>query len=115
VSSHARGLEAEQRAASFLETMGMRILERRYRSRAGEIDLVARDGETVVFIEVKARGSAAFGLPEEAVGRAKQKRLVRAAEAYLALRGLHASPARFDVVAVTPEGLRHLADAFRVS
>ena len=115
MSSAARGLEAEQQAASFLENLGMRILERRYRCPLGEIDLVAKDGETVVFVEVKARRSTAFGLPEEAVGFAKQRRLARAAEAYLAFRGLHDSPARFDVVAVTPEGIRHLTDAFRAS
>ena len=113
MSNAARGLEAEARAAAFLEAAGMRILERRYRSLVGELDLVALDGDTVVFVEVKSRRSAAFGLPEEAVGPAKQRRLARAAEAYLALRGLTASPARFDVVAITPEGIRHLEDAFR--
>ncbi|MCX5788146.1 MAG: YraN family protein [Elusimicrobia bacterium] len=115
MSNTSRGLEAERQAAAFLENLGMRILERRYRSPLGEIDLVAKDGETVVFVEVKARRSLAFGLPEEAVGFAKQRRLARAAEAYLALRGLDASPARFDVVAITPAGIRHLADAFRAS
>ena len=107
------GLKAEQEAARLLEASGMVILDRRYRSRAGEIDLVARDGRAVVFVEVKARSSAAFGVPEEAVDRRKRRRLARSAAAYLAERGLGNAPARFDVVAITPEGIRHLADAFR--
>lgn len=109
------GLEEEARAARFLESCGLVILDRRWRSRAGEIDLVARDGVAVVFVEVKARTSAAFGGPEAAVDGAKRRRLTRAAEAYLADKGLSESPARFDVVAVTPEGIRHIADAFRPS
>ena len=107
------GLEAEREAARFLEASGLVILDRRYRTRLGEIDLVARDGAEVVFVEVKARSSDSFGGPEAAVDRAKRKRLARAAQAYLTLRGLGDAPARFDVVAVTPDGIRHLADAFR--
>lgn len=107
------GLEAEREAARYLEISGLVILDRRWRSLAGELDLVARDGASVVFIEVKARSSDAFGGPEAAVDGAKRRRLARAAQAYLAERGLDDSPARFDVVTVGPQGVRHLIDAFR--
>ncbi|MBI4424453.1 MAG: YraN family protein [Elusimicrobia bacterium] len=107
------GALAEGRAAAFLESLGLTVLHRRFRCRAGELDLVARDGETIVFVEVKARGGDAFGSPEEAVDGPKRRRLARAAAVYLAQRGLAEAPARFDVVAVTPEGIRHLPDAFR--
>ncbi|MBI4346380.1 MAG: YraN family protein [Elusimicrobia bacterium] len=107
------GLAAEARAATYLEGRGFTILERRYRTVAGELDLVARDRGEIVFVEVKARSSSSFGGPEAAVDFRKQRRLTRAAESYLALHGLSDAPARFDVVAVTPEGIRHLADAFR--
>lgn len=107
------GLAAESSAAAFLEGLGFTILERRFRSKSGELDLVAQDGSEIVFVEVKARAGDAFGGPEGAVTAAKQRRLVRAATAYLAFRGLSEEPARFDVVAVTPEGIRHLPDAFR--
>lgn len=109
------GLEEESRAARFLESCGLVILDRRWRSVAGEIDLVARDGASVVFVEVKARASAAFGGPEAAVDGPKRRRLARAAEVYLSEKGLAECPARFDVVAVTPEGIRHVVDAFRPS
>lgn len=107
------GAAAEAEAARYLEGRGFRILERRYRTRAGELDLVAHDGREIVFVEVKARAAESFGGPEEAVDLRKQRRLARAASAYLAIKGLSEEPARFDVVAVTPEGIRHLADAFR--
>ena len=107
------GLAAEGRAAEFLQSRGFKILERRFRSKAGELDLVAQDGGELVFVEVKARSSEAFGGPEGAITADKRRRLCRAAAAYLAFRGLEEHPARFDVVAVTPEGIRHLPDAFR--
>ncbi|MBI5202615.1 MAG: YraN family protein [Elusimicrobia bacterium] len=107
------GLAAEGRAAEYLRNRGYRILERRFRTKAGELDLVAEDGEEIVFVEVKARASGDFGGPEGAVTGEKQRRLVRAAEFYLSLRGKEEAPSRFDVVAVTPEGIRHHPDAFR--
>ncbi len=111
--SSARGAEAERRAAEYLLARGFSILDRCFRAAGGEIDLVARDGGSVVFVEVKARSSNAFGGPLAAVTRDKRRRLARAAASYLALRGLSEAPARFDVVAVTPLGIEHVADAFR--
>ena len=77
-----------------------RILGRRVRSRLGEIDVVARDGKVLVFVEVKTRRGHRFGTPLEAVDHRKQKKLTRLALAYAARRGWSESPIRFDVVGV---------------
>jgi putative endonuclease len=98
-STHARGRAAEQAAAAWLATQGYQILERNVVNHAGEIDLVARDsGGVLCFIEVKARATATFGPAIAAVGPAKRRRLSRAAVLHLALRGLHDTPCRFDVL-----------------
>jgi len=116
----ALGLRGEEEARRLLERKGFRILAARFRSRLGEIDLVAEDGETLVFVEVKTRLSSACGPPEESVTAAKQRRLVRMAETFLMARGLHGRDCRFDVVAVDAREdgrleARHIPDAFRAS
>jgi putative endonuclease len=94
----------------------MRILARNYRCRAGEIDVVAEDRGTVVFVEVKERGGDSHGSAVEAVTPGKRRKVVRAARLYAALHGLSDAPARFDVVAIDwgQEGplVRHFAGAF---
>ena len=102
------GIAGEDLACEELEKRGYEILARRYRVAAGEIDVVARDGETLVFVEVKARTSHEFGSAAEAVTSGKQRKLVRLATGYLAEHKLHDCPCRFDVVAIhldngTPE------------
>jgi len=112
------GRGAEEAAARFLEARGMRIVGRAFRTRAGEIDLVARDGDVLVFVEVKARASLSWGRPAEAVGWRKRARMERAARFYLMRHALHPEPpCRFDVVEVLarpgePWTFRHLPDAF---
>ena len=83
---------------------GYRIVARRYRVRGGEIDLVARDGATLVFVEVKARESHEFGAAAEAVTPTKQMRLTRLAGEYLVRHRLQDCPCRFDVVAIHFDG-----------
>jgi putative endonuclease len=111
-----RGASGEDLACASLERIGLRILERNFRCRAGEIDVIARDGDTVVFVEVKERGSLSHGQAVEAVTAAKRLRVVRAARIYAATRGLSEAPLRFDVVGIdwTPEGprVRHERGAF---
>lgn len=97
----ALGLEGETRACRALEARGYRILQRRYRTRFGELDIVARHDQTVVFVEVKTRRGRNFGDPAAAITAEKQRRLVAMAVDYLARHGLSRTPARFDVVAVT--------------
>lgn len=110
---HALGIEGEEAAARHLESMGLRVLERRWRCRAGEIDLVAEDGDVLVFVEVKARGGEGFGSPAESVTPAKRRRLATLATWFLAERKSHERRCRFDVVEVLGPEIRHLADAWR--
>ena len=87
-----------------LEQRGYAILARRYRTRYGEIDIVARDGGITVFVEVKARATTEFGSAAEAVTPWKQRRLSRMALDYIARHGLDLQPCRFDVVAIDGAG-----------
>lgn len=112
------GRRGEAIAARFLRRRGYRILAGSSRLAPGEIDLIARQGSTIVFVEVKTRKSQQTGHPVEAVGPEKQRRLTRLAVTFLKQHGLLEAPARFDVVAVTwPEDQRqptieHFVDAF---
>jgi putative endonuclease len=95
------GKSGENFACLELERRGYAILERRFRTRHGEIDVIARDGETLVFIEVKARRSGRFGPPAEAVGFQKRQKLMLMASSYIFARRLANARCRFDVVSVT--------------
>jgi putative endonuclease len=94
------GKKGEELAAVYLAEAGYRIVERNYRCVFGEIDIVAWEGETLVFAEVKSRRSEAYGPPQLAVGREKQKKISKIALHYLSEKHLRHCPARFDVVAV---------------
>jgi putative endonuclease len=94
-----RGEPAENLAAAFLESEGLRILERNYRCKLGEIDLIAKSGATLVFVEVRARASEAFGGAAASITAAKRGRIVRAARHYLA-RHQPEPACRFDVVLI---------------
>ena len=94
------GKTGEDLAVEELTAQGYAILERRYRTRYGEIDIVARDGGTIVFVEVKARATAEFGTAAEAITPYKQRRLASMAVDYLARNHLTDQPCRFDVVAI---------------
>jgi putative endonuclease len=97
-----RGESAELLAASFLCSHGLEISERNYRCRFGEIDLIARDGTTLVFVEVRQRQSEHFGGAAESITAAKRTRLIAAARHYLARRR-SIPPCRFDVVLIRGE------------
>lgn len=97
-----RGRAAEQQAAAFLAARGLQEIERNYRVRGGEIDLVMRDGEHLVFVEVRYRSRSDFGGAAASVTAAKQARLALAAQHYLQQRG-NRTPCRFDVVALAPD------------
>jgi putative endonuclease len=103
ISRRSRGAEGERAAVKFLERRGYRIVASNYRSKLGEIDLIADDKGTLVFIEVKYRASDAFGGPAEAITSAKQARLARLAQHYLVTRRLGNRPCRFDAVLITGE------------
>jgi putative endonuclease len=96
----ALGKTGEDLACRELTRRGYEILARRWRLRAGEIDIIARDGHTIVFVEVKARVGGDFGAPAEAVSRAKQRRIAQLAAMFLARNRLSDCRCRFDVVSV---------------
>lgn len=96
----ALGKHGEDLACGELERRGYAIIARRYRSRGGEIDVIARDGETIVFVEVKTREDLAFGGGADAVTAFKRRRIVQVAEDYLARHHRADCRCRFDVVAI---------------
>jgi putative endonuclease len=110
------GRRGEQVAARHLKRCGYLILARNYRAAGAEIDLVALDGSTLVFVEVKFRAGSGFGTPGEAVDLKKRERIRRAARGFAEWRGVPDLPARFDVVALSGAGrfsrLELIKDAF---
>lgn len=110
------GSRGEQLAADFLISLGYGILHRNYRRKFGEIDIIAKDGKTLVFAEVKTRSSSLFGAPAAAVTRKKQQQISRVAEDYLARNDLFHLAARFDVLSVIVDGkevhIDHIPNAF---
>ncbi len=111
------GRSGEDQAARYLSRQGYRVIERNYRTTAGEIDLIAFHQGTVVFVEVKTRTSTAFGEPELAVTPQKQQRMVKAALSYIKKRNIHQMPCRFDVVAISrsaDEKVELIQDAFEI-
>ncbi len=97
-----RGEHAETLAADFLQGKGLRIVARNYRSRYGEIDLIARDGSTVVFVEVRSRSSESYGGAAASITAAKREKLIKTARHYLA--GVSPlPPCRFDAVLLSGE------------
>lgn len=107
----ATGRRGEQLAAGHLRAKGYRIIERNYRCKLGEIDIVAMDGDTLVFVEVRRRKTARYGTALEAVSPAKQRQVARVAEVYLTR--CTPSTVRFDVVGITGDEIVHVEDAFR--
>jgi putative endonuclease len=101
---HQKGRESEDLAARFLEKNGLKVVARNFRCPLGEIDLIGRDGGTIVFVEVKSRFAGGYGLPQESVTRSKQRRLTRLGQWYLKKNGMERQSARFDVVAIIRRG-----------
>ena len=118
LSPHAAlGKRGEDLAHRYLRSSGYMVVARNYRPAGGEVeaDIVARLGETVVFVEVKSRASGDFGSPDRAIGSDKRKNILRAARAYATRAGIEWSQVRFDVISVVftnPPSLTHLKDAF---
>ncbi|MDP3042564.1 MAG: YraN family protein [Candidatus Omnitrophota bacterium] len=94
------GKQAEKTAVEFLKTKGYKILQRNYRTKFGEVDIIAEDKGTICFVEVKARHSSNFGVPEEAVFAKKQRQISKAAIYYLKSNNLLERSARFDVLSL---------------
>jgi putative endonuclease len=113
------GRIGEVEAASFLKRNGYKVIGRNYKSKFGEIDIIAYDQDTLCFVEVKTRNTCRFGLPQEAVSISKQQQISKAALAYLKEHKLLDRRARFDVISVNYQGdypsLSLLKDAFNLS
>ena len=92
----------------------MRVVERNYRCSLGELDIIAEDGDCLVFVEVRSRGSRTHGDALDAVGPSKQRQVARVAKHYLARRRPSHLDIRFDVIGITAGDLEHVIDAFRV-
>lgn len=110
-----KGKEAEDMAARFLESMGYEIVERNYRYKRSEIDLIVKRDKWLVFVEVKMRSSDAFGYPEEFVDYQKRKNVVFGAEQYTFVNNYNGN-VRYDVIAISMKhgkpDIRHFEDAF---
>ena len=111
------GKHGEELASEFLESAGLRIIVRNYRNKTGEIDIIARDQETLVFVEVKTRKSLTYGQPYEAVSRKKQKQICRLALYYMTRNKLHDQAVRFDVISIVMTSnenpkIEHLINCF---
>ncbi|MEA3544593.1 MAG: YraN family protein [Thermodesulfobacteriota bacterium] len=114
------GAWGENLAADYLCQQGMRIVIRNFRTPVGEIDIIARDKNFLIFVEVKTRRSTAFGTPQESVGLRKQRQIVRTAQWYLQNNRNTKLQPRFDVVAILCQSdgtaqITHLPDAFSLS
>ena len=94
------GKSGEETIVKYLKKNGYLIIIKNYRCKLGEIDIIAKDGSDLVFIEVKTRSGLSYGSPAEAVNRRKQRQISRAAQYYLAEQQLFDSPARFDVISL---------------
>lgn len=121
LQQRGRGVEAERAAETFLLRQGLRIVARNYRTARGEIDIIADDGGTLAFVEVRMRSGNAFGGAEESIDRRKRQRIVAAARHFLASGPSAEPPCRFDAMLLTPPAPRNpgdyavewLRDAFR--
>ncbi|MBV9498401.1 MAG: YraN family protein [Acidobacteriaceae bacterium] len=112
----ALGRRGEDLAHRYLQKLGLAVVARNYKpGEDSEVDIVARQGDIVVFVEVKSRSSAEFGNPDRAIDHEKQKHIVRAARAYVRRAGIDWSQVRFDVISVifsNPPAILHQRDAF---
>jgi putative endonuclease len=113
-TSVEKGLAGEDIAALYLKKSGFKIIQRNFRWYGNEIDIIARDKDYIVFIEVKASSTKGYDHPLTWIPEAKQKRIIRASEGFLLSNKISVSPVRFDVLAIDSTGnISHIKDAFR--
>ncbi|MCC6543536.1 MAG: YraN family protein [Nitrospirae bacterium] len=112
LNNRTKGRQGEERAEEYLKTKGYNIIERNYSNRFGEIDIIARDGSTLVFIEVKTRNSSLYGFPADAVDAKKQSRIGRVALSYISDKKFTNHPCRFDVLSIHEDRIELFMDAF---
>ena len=108
-----KGKKGEAEAIAFLENEGYKIIETNFKTKLGEIDIIAKDNENrIIFVEVKARDTARFGYPREAVNNEKQRTIKRVAELYLKIKKQTKAYTRFDVIEILAGKITHIKNAF---
>lgn len=112
MNNRKSGIEGENAAADYLKKQGYLILQRNFTTKVGEIDIIAQDGDTIVFVEVKARENTKFGQPIESITPQKVHSIVRTAQWYLTAKRKYDSPCRFDVVEILRGEITHVKNAF---
>lgn len=110
--NRVKGDIGENKAVKYLTDKGYEILETNYKNKLGEIDIIAKDDTRIVFVEVKARATAKYGYPREAVNEYKQRKIRMVAESYLKSKRLLNSYTRFDVIEILAGNITHLIAAF---
>lgn len=113
MNTRLEGTAGENVAEEYLKNLGYKILERNFTAPHGEIDIVAKEGKYIVFVEVKRRKTSRFGLPPEAVTVQKQRVIAQCAAYWLAKNKLYGAPVRFDVVGILDDDVTLIRDAFR--
>lgn len=106
------GEHGEKLACKFLTKQGYKLIEKNYSCKIGEIDLIFKDGDTIVFIEVKTRSSTFFGLPREAVDSHKQNKIKQIATLYMMKKNCYPAKCRCDVIEIMGENITHIKNAF---
>ena len=113
------GQKGENLAVEYLQKLGYKVLERNYRCKLGEVDIIALNNDTLVFIEVRTRSSLDFGLPQESINRRKRHQISKVALEFMLRKKMKNIPARFDVVAISlepgKEKVDHIKDAFELT
>jgi len=110
---NTKGLAYENQAAAFLEERGYAIVERNWKIKAGEIDIIAERGDLLIFVEVRARSNVNFGTPGESVTAAKRKKIIKTAAAYMSAKKPPHKNYRFDVISIVPgRAPEHIEEAF---
>ena len=112
MNNRKSGIEGEDIAVEYLKKQGYLILERNYKTMVGEIDIIAKDKDTIVFVEVKARDNTKFGMPIESITPYKVQRIIRTAQWYLSATRNYNCPCRFDVVEILRGEVIYTPNAF---
>lgn len=112
MNNRKSGIDGENTAAEYLKKQGYIILERNFSTKIGEIDIIAQDKDTIVFVEVKARENTKFGQPIESITQQKVHSIIRTAQWYLTAKRKYNSPCRFDVVEILRGEVTHTKNAF---
>jgi putative endonuclease len=106
------GKKIEDRAVIYLQNIGMEVIDRNFQTKEGEIDVIALDGKTLVFVEVRFRKKNDYGDPAETIDYKKIKRIIKAANRYLSMKNISYSDIRFDVISVSLDSFEHIKNAF---